>query len=113
VTKERQNLGLINRPIDYGCEDRKEVVELRANIDAIRQVLTPSLKKTRSSPPTPLQNKPFSQEMHLKIPLLCRALKPPNPVQRVEFSMSPRGVTILNHYILSSSETEVNVGIKS
>jgi hypothetical protein len=34
---------------------------------AIIWVLTPSFRKPRSTPP---KNEPFSQEMHLKIPLL-------------------------------------------
>jgi hypothetical protein len=37
--------------IDYRCEDRKKVVELRDDIGAIRYVLTPSFRKPRSSPP--------------------------------------------------------------
>jgi hypothetical protein len=50
----------------------KEVGELRGDISAIRYVLTPSVRKPRSSP---TKNELFSQEMHLKIPLSSRGLK--------------------------------------
>jgi hypothetical protein len=37
--------------IDYRCEDRKNVGELRGDVGAVRWVLTPSFRKPRSSPP--------------------------------------------------------------
>ncbi len=72
ITSLRQGFNLLETDIEYRCEDRKKVRELRADIGAISQVLTPSFRKPRSSPP---KNEPFSQEMHLKIPLLSRGLK--------------------------------------
>jgi hypothetical protein len=54
--------------VDYRCEDRKEVGELRGDNGAKIKVLTPSFTKPRPSPP---KNELFSQEMHLKIPLLA------------------------------------------
>jgi hypothetical protein len=50
----------------------EKVGELRGDIGAIRKVLTPSFRIPRS---TPSKNEPFSQEMHLKIPLLTWCLK--------------------------------------
>jgi hypothetical protein len=50
----------------------EKVGMFRGNIGAIRQVLTSSFRKPRSSPS---KNELFSQEMHLKIPLLSRGLK--------------------------------------
>ncbi len=52
--------------IDYRCEDRIIVSELRGNIGEIRSILTHSFRKPRSSPP---ENEPFSQEVYLKISL--------------------------------------------
>jgi hypothetical protein len=46
--------------IDYRCEDRKKVGELRGNIGA------PSFRKPRSSP---TKNELFGKEMHSKIQL--------------------------------------------
>ncbi len=37
--------------IDYRCDDEKIFAELRGNIGVIRQVLTPSFRKPRCSPP--------------------------------------------------------------
>jgi hypothetical protein len=55
--------------VDYGrTEDRKSVGELKGDLGAIiRSVLTLPFETPRSSPP---KNIPFSQEMHLKIPLI-------------------------------------------
>jgi hypothetical protein len=50
----------------------EKVVELRGDIGAFTQVSTPIFEKPRSSPP---KNEPFSQEMHLKIPLVSPGLK--------------------------------------
>jgi hypothetical protein len=58
--------------MDHGCEHGTKVGESRGDIGAIREVLTPSFRKLRSSLP---KNKPFSQGMHLKIPLLSQGLK--------------------------------------
>jgi hypothetical protein len=58
------------QPIDYTCENRKEVGELRGDLGAIIKVLTllnPYHHKKKTEP--------FSQEMHLKIPLLSRGLE--------------------------------------
>ncbi len=63
---------LILRTIDYGCEYSQKCQKLRGDIGVISYVLTFSYRKPRSSTP---KNKPFSQEMHLKIPLLSRGLK--------------------------------------
>jgi hypothetical protein len=59
--------------MEYRCEGRKKVSELRGDIDAIRQALTSSFRKLRSSPPR--ETEPFSQEMHLTIPLSSRGLE--------------------------------------
>jgi hypothetical protein len=59
----------VREPIDYRCEDQKKV---QANLGVIEKVLTSSFIKPRSSPP---KNEPFSQDMHLKIPILSRGLK--------------------------------------
>jgi hypothetical protein len=37
--------------IDYGCEDRRKIGELRGDIGVIREVLTPSERKPRFLPP--------------------------------------------------------------
>jgi hypothetical protein len=58
---------LYDECIDYRCEDRNVVGELSGDIGAIKWSLTPSFRKPLSSP---LNNEAFSQEMHLKIPLL-------------------------------------------
>jgi hypothetical protein len=58
--------------MDYRCNDRKRVGELRVDIGVVRKVLTPSFRKARSSPP---ENEPLSQEMYLKMWLLSRGLK--------------------------------------
>jgi hypothetical protein len=76
-SKNNEMLQLTNRqkrlgPMDYRCEDRKKIGELRRYTSAVRWVLTPSFRKPLSSSPN---NKPFSQEMHLKIPLSSQGLK--------------------------------------
>jgi hypothetical protein len=50
----------------------KTVGDLRGYIGVIRQFLAPSFRKLQSSPPK--KNEPFSQEMHLKIPLPSQGL---------------------------------------
>jgi hypothetical protein len=56
-------------------ETENKVGELRGDVVAIRSVLTPSVRGSDHHPP---KNEPFSQEMHLKIPLLSRGLKMSN-----------------------------------
>jgi hypothetical protein len=58
--------------IDYRSEDRKKVGDFRGKIDAVGLTFKPSLRKPRS---LSLKNEPFSQEMHLKVPLLSWILK--------------------------------------
>ncbi len=56
---------------DYRCEDRNKFGDWRGDIGAIRQVLTCSSTKSRSSTPKKKKkNEPFSLEMHLKIHLI-------------------------------------------
>jgi hypothetical protein len=55
--------------IDYRCEDRIWFGELKGEIGAITYILTLYFKNPDNQPP---KNEPFSQEMHLKIPLLRR-----------------------------------------
>ncbi len=66
----------------YRYEDNKKV-ELICDIGAIWRVLIPSFRKPQSSPP---ENEPFSQEMHLKIPLLSRGFKLSNSKPRCRVS---------------------------
>ncbi len=65
------------------CDDRQEVGELGAEIGAISEVLTLSFTKPLSSPP---ETEPFSQKMHLKIPLSSRGLKLSNSKPGCEVS---------------------------
>jgi hypothetical protein len=69
--------------IDFRCENRKVVGELRGDIGAICKDLTPSFRKRLASP----QRKPFSQEMHLKTPLLSEGLKLSNSKQLGDFQL--------------------------
>jgi hypothetical protein len=64
----------VSAPRDHRLQIRrhKKVGELGSDIGVIRYALTPSYRKPRSSLPKKV---PFSQEMHLKIPLLGRGLK--------------------------------------
>jgi hypothetical protein len=60
----------VGNGIDYRCENRKKVGELRGDIGAIKKVLTPFRKQWSSAQ----EIEPFSPEMHLTIPLLSRGL---------------------------------------
>jgi hypothetical protein len=74
MTKNRLKKTIKYEPVvykDYRCEDKKRVGESRGEISAVNYVLTPSCRKPKSSTP---KSEPFSQEMHLKIPLLSRGL---------------------------------------
>jgi hypothetical protein len=64
-------------PWAIDVKTEKKIVEVRGGIGAIRYVLTLSFRKPRSSPRKE-KTEPFSQEMHLKIPLLSQGLKLPN-----------------------------------
>jgi hypothetical protein len=58
LTNESSEVDLGVTSIDYRCEDRKKVGELRGDLGAIGKLLTPSnFRKPRSSPP---ENEPFS-----------------------------------------------------
>ncbi len=59
--------------IDYRCEDRKKVGEMRGDICTIIDTswLSPSENPDHHLP----KNEPFSQKVHLRIPLLSRGLK--------------------------------------
>jgi hypothetical protein len=59
-------------PIDYRCEGRNKLGDVRGDIGAIILGLTPSSRKPRSSPS---KNEPFSYEMQLKIPFYSRDSK--------------------------------------
>jgi hypothetical protein len=50
--------------IDYRCEDRKIVGDLKGKTDAIIRIVFQ--QPISSSPP---KNEPFGQEMYMKIPL--------------------------------------------
>jgi hypothetical protein len=71
--------------IEYRSEDRKTSGELEDNIGSTGNVFNPSSRKPRSSPP---KNEPFSQEKHLKIPLLSWGLKLSN--SKTDYSIDYR-----------------------
>jgi hypothetical protein len=60
------------RPIDYRCEDSKDIGELIDDVGAIRKVLTPSFRKTPTITP---KNRTVQPGEHLKIQLSSRGLK--------------------------------------
>jgi hypothetical protein len=76
----------LTSPQTLGVKTEKKIGEFGGDIGAVWQVLTLSLRKPRSSLP---KNQPFSQEMHLKIPLSS---------QGSEFSNSNPGCRILALY---------------
>jgi hypothetical protein len=83
-----------------GVETEKKVDELRGDIGAIRQGLTPSFRKPQSSPP---KNKPLSQEMHLKIPLSSHGLKLSNSKPGCKVSALFCEIDTTNGFLTSSS----------
>jgi hypothetical protein len=78
-----EHVSAYNTHVDYRCEDRKKLVSYEAALVSLdRSLLFLSKNLYHHSS----KNEPFSQEMHLKIPLSSLGLKLSNPKPGCEVS---------------------------